>query len=223
MMPYSKTVLVTALFMTLPAVAVGQSTLGFRGGLSLTSLGGRQTEGFETRTGISFGGFFNVPVSDVLGVQVGAGFVQKGASFSGWVIPADPGFEVPSFDLEFEMGFIEIPLLLTLSLPTVGNVGFTFSVGPVVGFETGCNTSLSGGVTVELDCHDPMSESDLKFFEVGAMVGAGLEIGLTESVSLILDGLYNVGLPTTSGSGIVDDTKNRALSILAGVSFSLGG
>ena len=58
---------ITALFMALPAVAVGQSTLGFRGGLSLASLGGDDAENFDTRTGVSFGGFFNVPVSDVLG------------------------------------------------------------------------------------------------------------------------------------------------------------
>ena len=208
-----RTVLVTALLMTLPAVAAGQSTLGFRGGLSLTSLGG-DARGFDSGTGLSFGGFFNVPVSDVLGVQVGAGFVQKGASFSDSVIG----------NLEFELGYIEIPLLLTLSPPTVGNVGFTFSVGPAVGFKTSCNISLSdAGVTVELDCHDPMSESDLKSFEVGAMVGAGLEIGLTENVFLVLDGLYNLGLTTTSDSGPVDDTKNRAFSILAGASFSVGG
>ena len=71
-------VLVTALLATLPAVAAGQSTLGFRVGQSRTSLGG-DARGFDSRTGPSFGGFFNFPVSDVLGVQVGAGFVQKGA------------------------------------------------------------------------------------------------------------------------------------------------
>ena len=103
-------------------------------------------------------------------------------------------------------------------------MGFTFSVGPAVGFNTSCNISLSDvGVTVELDCDDPMSEMDLKSFEVGAMVGAGLEIGLTENVSLVFDGLYNLGLTTTSDSGIVDDTKKRAFSILAGASFSVGG
>ena len=75
-----KTVLVTGLFMVLPAVAAGQSTVGFRGGLSVASLGGDDAEDLDSRTGLRFGGFFNVPVSDVLGVQVGAGFVQKGAS-----------------------------------------------------------------------------------------------------------------------------------------------
>ncbi len=208
-----RTVLVTALLMTLPAVAAGQSTLGFRGGLSLASLGGDDAEDLDSRTGLSFGGFFNVPVSDVLGVQVGAGFVQKGAK------QTESGI-----DIEFELGYVEIPLLLTYSPPTSGNVGFTFSVGPAVGFNTGCTISATdAGVTVELDCDDPSLGVDVKSFELGAMVGAGLDIGLTESVSLVLDGLYNFGFTKIDGSDVNNDIKNRAFSILVGASFSVGG
>ena len=208
-----KTVLVIAFLMTLPTVAAGQSTVGFRGGLSLASLGGDDAQDFDSKTGLSFGGFFNVPVSDMLGVQVGAGFVQKGASETELGV-----------DLEFEMGYIEIPLLLTLSPPTSGNVGFTFSVGPAIGFNTGCTLSgTEGGITVEIDCDDPSIGLEVKSFEVGAMVGAGLDIGLTESVSLVLDGFYNLGLTKVDDSGVDDDVKNRAFSILAGVSFSVGG
>ncbi len=208
-----KVVLATVLFMALPAVAAGQSTVGFRGGLSLASLGGDDAEDLDSRTGLSFGGFFNIPVSDVLGVQVGAGFVQKGASETELGV-----------DFDFELGYIEIPLLLTLSPPTSGNVGFTFSVGPAVGFNTGCTVSATdAGVTVEFDCDDPSIGLDLKSFELGAMVGAGLDIGLTESISLVLDGFYNFGFTKVDDTGVDDDVKNRAFSILAGVSFSVGG
>ncbi len=206
-----KTVLITALLILLPAVAAAQSTIGFRGGLSLASLGGDDAENFDSKTGLSFGGFFNVPVSDMLGVQVGAGFVQKGAKETELGI-----------DFEFELGYIEIPLLLTLSPPTSGNVGFTFSVGPAVGFRTGCTFSATdAGVTVELDCDDPTINLDLKDFEVGAMVGAGLNIGLTQSISLVLDVFYNFGITKVDDSGVDDDVKNRAFSILAGLSFPL--
>ena len=208
-----KVVLVTVLFMALPAVAAGQSTVGFLGGLSLATLGGDDAVDLDSRTGLRFGGFFKVPISDVLGVQVGAGFVQKGASETELGV-----------DLELKLGYIEIPLLLTLSPSTNGNVGFTFSVGPAVGFKTGCKFSATdAGVTVEADCDDSFVDFDLKSFEVGAMVGAGLDIGLTDSVSLVLDGFYNFGLTKIDDSGVNDDTKNRAFSILAGLSFSVGG
>ena len=208
-----KVVLVTALFMALPAVAAGQSTVGFRGGLSLASLGGDDAEDLDSRTGLSFGGFFNIPVSDVLGVQLGAGFVQKGASETELGV-----------DIDVKLGYIEIPLLLTLSPPTSGNVGFTFSVGPALGFNTGCTLSATdAGITIEFDCDDPSIGFDVKSFELGAMVGAGLDIGLTESVSLVLDGFYNFGFTKVDDTGFDDDIKNRAFSILAGVSFSVGG
>ncbi len=122
------------------------------------------------------------------------------------------------------MSYIEIPLLLTLSPPSSGYVGFTFSVGPALGFNTSCNISrLAAGVTVELECDDPLLGVDEKSFELGAMVGAGLDIALTESVSLVLDVFYNFGFTKIDDSGVDDDVKNRAFSILAGLSFPVGG
>ena len=55
------------------------------------------------------------------------------------------------------------------------------------------------------------------------MVGAGLDIGLTRNVSLVLDGFYNLGVTKIDDSGVNDDVKNRAFSILTGLSFSVGG
>ena len=55
------------------------------------------------------------------------------------------------------------------------------------------------------------------------MVGAGLDIGLTGNVSVVLEGFYNLGLTKIDDSGVDDDTKNWAFSILAGLSFSVGG
>jgi hypothetical protein len=121
-------------------------------------------------------------------------------------------------------GYIEIPLLLTFSPPTAGNVGFNHFVGPVLGFKTGCDASFSqAGTTVSIDCDDPNVDLPLKSVDLGAMVGAGLDIGLTGNVSLFLDGFYNFGLTKIDDSGVNDDTKNRALSIVAGLSFSVGG
>ncbi len=51
---------------------------------------------------------------------------------------------------------------------------------------------------------------------------AGLDIGLTGNVSLVLDGFYNLGLTKIDDSGVNDDVKNRAFSILAGLSFAVG-
>ncbi len=209
-----KTVLVTALLLTLPTVVAGQ-TLGFRGGLSLATLEGDNVENPSSRTAVNFGGFFNVPVSNVLGVQVGVGLVQKG------------GEETEAGAVgKLKLNYLEIPLLLTFSPPTTGNVGFDFFVGPALGFKTGpCTVSRSqGGLTVSVDCDDPQLDTPLKSVDLGGMVGAGLNIGLTPTLSLVLDGFYDLGLTNIDDSGDVDnDVKNRAFSILAGLSFSVGG
>ncbi len=208
-----KAVLVTALFMTLPTVVAGQAGVGFRGGLSLATLGGDDVEDVDSRTGLNIGGFVNIPLSDVVGLQIGAGFVQKGA-------------EETEFGVKFQIAvdYLEIPVLLTLSPPTSGNVGFNFYIGPALGFKTSCNVSGSeDGVTVSFDCDDPDFEADLKSVDFGAMVGAGLDIGLTDNVSLVVEGFYNFGLTKIDDSGVDDDVKNRAFSLLAGLSFSVGG
>ena len=70
---------------------------------------------------------------------------------------------------------------------------------------------------------DPQFDVPLKSVDLGAMVGAGLDIGLTGNVSVVLEGFYNLGLTKIDDSGVDDDTKNWAFSILAGLSFSVGG
>jgi hypothetical protein len=206
-----RTVLVAAFLMAPPAVLAGQSSLGFRGGLSLASLGGDDAGDIDTKKGFSFGGFLNVPVSSVLAVQVGAGFTQKGATETEYGVGVD-----------YAVSYIETPLLLTLSPSTSGNVGFHFFIGPALAFKASCAIGVSqAGVTVESTCSMP--GAGLKSIDLGAMVGAGLEIGLTESVFLVLDGLYNLGLTKMGDGGLDDDVKNRAFSFLAGLSFPLGG
>ena len=51
------------------------------------------------------------------------------------------------------------------------------------------------------------------------MAGAGLDIATSGSLSVSLDFLYNLGLVSVFE---LDDTKNRAFSILAGITIPIG-
>ena len=51
------------------------------------------------------------------------------------------------------------------------------------------------------------------------MAGAGIDIATSGSLSVSLDLLYNFGLSSITES---TDEKNRAFSILAGVTFPIG-
>ena len=213
MRSFLKVSLLSALTLALPTVLAGQVRVGVRGGLSIATLGGDDAGDVDSRTGLNVGGFLNVPVAGIVGVQLGAGFTEKGSQETELGV-----------DWEFALDYFEVPLLLTLSPPMTGNVGFHFLIGPALSFRASCTASgRQGGVQVSLDCKHPDIGAPLKSFDLGAMAGVGLEIGVASNISLVIDGFYNLGLTKIDDSGVDDDVKNRALSVLAGLSFSLGG
>lgn len=75
-------------------------------------------------------------------------------------------------------------------------------------------------MTVTVDCSD--FGAPVKSIDIGAMGGAGLSIATGESLAVTLDVLYDLGLSTIDDSSNPDDVKNRAWSIVAGVSFPIG-
>ena len=125
---HHRAILVAAFLMTLPTVVAAQASVGFRGDLSLASFGAEDAEDLDATPGLNIGGFVNLPLSDVVGLQIGAGRVQKGAK------ETEGGVK-----LEIGLDYLEIPLLLTLSPPMTDNVGFNFFIGPAVALKTGCS------------------------------------------------------------------------------------
>ena len=76
---------------------------------------------------------------------------------------------------------------------------------------------------MSIDCDDSEFEIEVKDVDFGAMAGAGLHIGVTGNLSLVVEGFYNLGLTNIDDSGDEDTVKNRAIYVLAGLSFSVGG
>jgi len=209
-------VLLTAFLTTLPTILAAQASVGVRGGLSLANVSSSSDdiESLGTTQGMNIGGFVNIPLSGVASLQLGAGFVQKGAEES------ESGATV-----KIGIDYLEIPLLLMLSPSTTGSVGFNFFVGPAVSFKTGCTLSASiQGIEMNFDCDDPDVDAQLKSIDFGAMIGAGLDIAVSDAASVVLQGFYNLGVTNLDDSGIdTEEAKHRAFSILAGLSFTVGG
>ena len=76
------------------------------------------------------------------------------------------------------------------------------------------------GVTIGADCSEVGGSDPVKKTDFGAMVGAGLDFSMAPKTSLVVELFYDLGLATIDDTG--DDLKNRAFSILAGLSFKLG-
>ena len=160
----------------------------------------------------------------ILGAQIGVGFTQRGFTRTvfgvtpeGRIAPADS-----SVESKVNLGYADIPLLLTLSPVSFGNLGFNLSTGLVLSLMTGCSVTFSDdSVSTTFACTKPEARLKRKTFDVGVMVGAGMELGLTGNASLLLDVFYNLGLSKVDRSGVDDDIKNRTLSILVGASFAV--
>ena len=149
------------------------------------------------------------PLSPNLGLQLGGAYAAKGAT--------EEEFGV---DIALELGYLEIPLLLTLSPSVEGTISPRFSVGPALSFRIGCSADAGAeGVRVSLDCDSAEFDEEVKTIDIGAVAGAGLDIATSGSLSVSLDLLYNLGLLSIFD---FDDTKNRAFSILAGITIPIG-
>lgn len=192
------------------ATARAQATLSLRGGATIATLGGDDVTEADSRTGMNVGAALTFGVSDNLGLQVGAAYVQKGGTAT-----------IDGAAATFRLDYVEFPVLLSLGIPTRGSISPRFFLGPAFSVEAGCEVDgTDQGVTVTVACN--AFGSPVKSIDVGAMGGAGLSIATGGSLAVTIDVVYDLGQSTIDDSGNPDDVKNRAWSILAGVSFPVG-
>lgn len=203
-------VFVLALVWASAAPAATQTVLGFHGGVNIANLGGSDVEDTSSRTGINLGASVLFSLAENVGLEVGAGFSQKGAEVS------DP--EVTG---KFKLDYLEFPVLLRYGFPSSGSVGLHLYGGASVGVELKCEIEGSaGGITATADCDE--AGIDTKSVDFGLVGGAGVDIGISESVDLVLDVLYDFGLTSIDDTADPGDVKNRAFVIKAGVAIPLG-
>ncbi|MGD2068803.1 MAG: porin family protein [Gemmatimonadota bacterium] len=187
---------------TIPTDLAGQTTLGVRGGVSVSSASVDLGETFDkgNRTGFAGGAFVDLGGSRPLGLQIGVQYTQMG-------VDLDVGQAVDEFSLDY----LVIPAVVKLGIPLGGLKPSVFA-GAGLGFNTGCD--LAG-----VDCGDEITGTELH-----GIIGADLALYL-EGVSLFFDGRYNVGLNDVidTDSYAIDELKNRAWTLQAGLGFALGG
>jgi hypothetical protein len=203
---------VSATLVAAPLTA--QTTLSARAGVSIATISGDELGDADSRTGLHVGAALTLPLSGAVGVQVGAAYTQKGATVD--IDGDEPGSATLAVD------YIEIPVLLSFGVPTQGSISPRFYFGPAVSFETSCEIQAEAlGMSASIDCS--AGEIDTKSVTFGALAGAGIDIATSGNLTITLDVAYNLGLTDIDDSPDPADSKNRALTILGGVSFPLGG
>ena len=187
-----------------PAFAQGTVAVGVKGGATFATLRfenqeeGR-TQTFDTRPGVIGGLFVVWPADHRLALQTEVLFNQKGATF-----------EAPGLSARTTVNYVEAPVLLRVSSPKSSGVSFHGFTGPSFGFW------VSGETTSTVQGQEGIDEidNDFKRFDLGLVVGAGVEFG-----RLVVDGRYAWGLRDIDKQIDESTIRNRHFAFMTGVRF----
>lgn len=196
-----------------PQPVQAQNVLGFGVGASIAKVGGDIGDDLdESRVGITASASITFPLSGNLGLQIGAGYTEKGGEGD-----IDGGTGTLRLD------YIDVPVLLRLGIPSAGPLAAHGYLGAALGFESKCEVEGSeGGVSFTVDCDTFEGEFERKSVDVGLVGGLGIDYEIGAQMSLVLDLLYNLGLTDVHDTDAPDESvKNRTFLIRAGLAIPL--
>ena len=133
--------------------------------------------------------------------------------------------EYEEYDLDFDFDYLEFPVLFRYNLNT-GTFSPYFMPGLKLSILTDCSVSILSYEDEEISI--TCNGFDVNKLDIGFHAGAGIDINLIPSVMFTLDVAYNYGLSSvfkdSEDSSFLEDGqgKNRAFSILAGVTVPIG-
>lgn len=222
-----------------------QGQFGIRGGISLNDFFGDEVSNTEQSRNLSYGisvgliriGSFQIMAEgyyrqkgagwsalDVLGAG-GGPVALDSAQIAGMVNGADLSGQM----LEFGLDYIEVPVLLRWNLPIfAGRLRPYLNGGPAFGWRVDCGVTVSltaaaASEEPEADCQDLTSDNlqdTLKDYELGMVVGGGLDVGVLGGMGAItLDFRLTRGLSRISEGQTGPEVRNQAFSAVLGYTF----
>lgn len=139
----------------------------------------------DSKLGFDGGGFFEV-MPGPIGIALEANYVQKGFSVSGQQSD-DEGNPLGIVESNMNLSYLEIPVLLRLSMPGGGAITPYLSVGPTLGIALGATFENEGTGLPDIDFGD-----DLEKLDLGGLVGVGARFG-TGPVRFGIEARYSTG------------------------------
>jgi opacity protein-like surface antigen len=185
------------IFTATPAQSQTDISPGVRAGVDFMSVGGDDTDGFDSRTGFLIGGYATIDFGAPVLVQPEIMYIQKGASA-----------EIGDTEITQKLDYIEIPVLAKYQIPAGGFSPNVFA-GPALGFNI--NAERSNGDTQDIS--DSISGT-----EFGLYFGAGADFGLSAG-TVSIDARYNLGLTNILDTDGDASQNNQGFMITAGFAF----
>ena len=103
-------------------------------------LGGSWSSNKGTNMGLGLGGFYTIQTSPTFGVQFEGQYIRRGTKLD---LKGSDGFTSVTLETEFQLNYLEFPILARFSPSPEAKFRPLIMVGPVVGFKTGANLKIS--------------------------------------------------------------------------------
>ncbi len=207
-------VLVLALAPLAASPAHAGVALGLKGGLSLSHVNA-DLFSTENRTGFVGGAYAAFNLGPAIGVQPELLFVRKGAKLFSQNVSVG-GVDLGDVHTTLDVDYVEIPVLLRLSLPTPGPVSVRLLAGPVADIKVSEKLSLGGLVSYSL------SSNQVKNADYGIAAGGAVAVQ-SGGVRVVGEGRYTYGLTNISDLPFGGDVKNAAIYATLGLEFPILG
>ena len=185
-------------------------SIGPKGGLALTTFNETDADNVDSRTSWFGGVFTNFQLGKVVALQPEFLLTEKGAKVT-----------ENNTSSNFSINYFEVPVLAKIRLPLANEVIFPhILLGPYFAFKTdfdATSTDTQTGSSIKINT------SDIRKSEVGALVGAGIDIQTHKSgVFFTLDGRYGWSFHDLNDNDDVITLKNAGWTFAAGIGLRLG-
>ncbi len=211
-------------------VVASASFASLGGHADLDLLGTPLSASPEATERLSIGAEMALRLTPRWGLQVELSYATRGASSA--QVLGGFGSSSGGYSLDYDLRYLELPLLVTFTLPYDGRVTQYLFAGPDLGLLLSSEISGDGYVTDpdtgEVSQQFASTEdiaSDTAGFDVGVTVGAGVKLPLRRG-RLVLSARYAISLRTavednqlTISQGVTlnsRDLRHRALMLTAG-------
>ncbi len=191
--------------------------IGARVGLNLSRISGDDVDGEEYITplpGVTGGIFSRFRFTDFFAVQPELFYSAKGVKWK-YDRSEDSGDDEAK-DIS-RIHYVEIPVNLVFSLP------FEKKINPYIYGGAAAAFFLGATKTVTINNTEVLNESrneGARNYDIGVDFGGGFYLSIKRG-DIVLDVKYTLGLLTADDEGY-EEVRNRALSLSAGYSFTLG-
>lgn len=211
-MKNSKISLVLVFFFAMIQISTAQEKseykLGFKGGVNFTNVGTKTGVTNKSLTGVHFGLFAKLPITNSFAVQPELYFTTKGGELTYQNVVVDG-------TAKFNLNYIEVPVLAVFKIFP----GFNFQVGPYASYLV--SSKVKNVNEVSFNFEDNIQSGDFNKFDTGLMAGFGIDVKSVEIGVRYNFGLLKVGKDKTylGTNYIFPDGKNSAIN--AYVSYSI--